>query len=983
MSDPIGLAAQYERDGNLKEAYAAYTRRAKLILQKLRVDVMFSSKDKLHTKPDETAALFRELYECLQKSEKILQSTPIAPSRPMTPTSVLSRPSSTSSLHSPSITDYAHSRRHARLPQIPLSPLVRQLLMSMHAGSVADRKLNAMVNTKPKPATLSPEAKRLYEQVKYEQQRQERTRAWIRAASAKKFSQWRPDAIARQIAIIDARLFAQVALHSDASYSAAEGGTAGEEVAGVKLCVDFHQFLTHSLAHQLIVLDPTEDLVTSYVQVADRLLHSYRDFNGFVAVCKALTCPEVRRLQRLWSRVPSRTREVLKVLEEYISPEGYYARYKSLLAEKVAEVCATVKRSEGILAVPWMEAHLEDMKANEGLSLLERCQRGAGTSGSRPDLTRSFSSSSSSRSLLEENGLDPVDLRLLGDGDLALHHWLVSRVYLTSKQLIEESIMVEPLRSGETLLVPSLTPNDSPSKTSAEAIKPIVQDIKNQPVSNATLERLATPTEFERSLQTVQEEIEASHSDSIPSAVASESSPLPKDEPAHPSPLTSQPAPATDVDATQPEDNVEPTTTDVTEPSQNNLAPALTNDVAITPVETPNETEMVAEAPDSTEPPVEAENKDATVTPNEFASENQAAVPEAPPTPELPSTPSPGPSSSLEKESELLPITSRVSAFEEEEENDDVWMGYRVAANLSNREPSASANGIEEASKALPKQQDGEDEDEEWQGYRALSNGQANEEANVVSSENVEILPATREEQEAETEAEAEAEDEEAEEEEWKGYRQMKDLSSTQPLPVEYAAREAEAEPINGAGEDVKEEEIEEDEEEWTGYHSLDNRTTLRPVEEITFANNTHDEEEEEEEWMGYRSVNYKVESPAQAHHTNDVQPPQEEENDDDDDDDDEEWTGYRPQAEPSDQIQGKEEEDEEDEEEEWTGYHPKQETPKVLENGSTNHFSISQKSEPARGDWEEDDEDSGDEEWQGYLSTKGTDNVSMHAARY
>ncbi|KAI8146893.1 RasGEF domain-containing protein [Fennellomyces sp. T-0311] len=305
---------------------------------------------------------------------------------------------------------------------------------------------------------------------------------------------WDPDVLARQIAAIDAELYSNVVLKKKWLCQLDKKQT--------KLChlVDFHRYLTHSFAHQLIFwselahnnssqvvvvppIHPKDNLVTHLVRVAYLLVHVYRDMNGFAAIMRALMLPEVRRLRKVWQTCPTRTRELYRELAQIMSPSKNHQAYHDLLRRKL-ELFHAHASTGSTIAVPWIQPHLsaiqsiikeyaadDDHRARIGeivlsspgarklsvvAALLELCK--VNTTSESADLEELSTKNSRRMSFkpihldgLRSTVIPPHDLNGLLPGDVVAHHWLVSRVYLTKDQLINESIEVEPLQPGESL----------------------------------------------------------------------------------------------------------------------------------------------------------------------------------------------------------------------------------------------------------------------------------------------------------------------------------------------------------------------------------------------------------------------------------------------------------------------------------------------------------------------------------------------------
>lgn len=387
-----------------------------------------------------------------------------------------------------------NTQANSGLPLIPLSPIAQSFIICKNAINQASEKLTEAKKVRPH---LGVDVLRGFlETVKLERHRLDTLTRKMQSVEAATALFWDSDALARQIAVIDCQLYSNVLLdkrsltHLDAD--------------GTKLVhlVDFHHYLTHSFAHQLIywaeltkpenslaaVVPPVhatkDSLVTHLIRVAYLLLHAYRDFSGFAAIMKALTAPEVKRLKKLWQPCSSRTKEMFRDLSLIISPQKNYSAYYTSLKSNVQH-----RSGSGgmMIAVPWIQPHLLSIrsivtaytagddheqhtgdivlsapgahKLNIELSILELCQHNStidAAANDFEDVPKNKRSSMAANKAIHIEGLRaaviPVtNLNHLAPGDQLTHHWLVSRVYLRRDQLINESIEVEPLRHGESI----------------------------------------------------------------------------------------------------------------------------------------------------------------------------------------------------------------------------------------------------------------------------------------------------------------------------------------------------------------------------------------------------------------------------------------------------------------------------------------------------------------------------------------------------
>ncbi|KAF9970136.1 hypothetical protein BGZ73_007260 [Actinomortierella ambigua] len=252
---------------------------------------------------------------------------------------------------------------------------------------------------------------------------------------------------------------------------------------------------------------PPPNIIAHLIRIAHILLHVYRNFNSFMAIMRTLTSPEIKRAHSVWSGVPSKTKDLFRKLVVFADEHNYAQQYREALRVKL-DAFQDVGR-DALVAVPWMRYHQEEVKAilhsymtghetRDGstdvvlsapgarklsavTALLIQCRsneanqddllhplagfdhktsknssngnNGGSSSSTNKDAQQS---SAKSREPVSVDGLRHaltpiVDLASLGNGDAALHHWLLTRPYLDKQQLIDESLEIEPLANGEEL----------------------------------------------------------------------------------------------------------------------------------------------------------------------------------------------------------------------------------------------------------------------------------------------------------------------------------------------------------------------------------------------------------------------------------------------------------------------------------------------------------------------------------------------------
>ncbi|RHZ86834.1 hypothetical protein Glove_43g22 [Diversispora epigaea] len=463
-------------NGNFKDSYNNYCKAANALLYKLSNEVDFVRKDAVKSKPGNSARLFHQLKSCVASLEDILQNRMTNGHFPSP------QPSYISDVATSILTNSNPQPLH--LPLVPFSPLTRQSIHYAHELATASQKVSAATQKSNNTKDLSPSVIKLTEEVRKQRTKLDQVNNNIQSVAESILLQWDAIKVAQQLTIIESQLYSKVDFRKDLTSKDRKNNKA-------QACMDFHRYLTNSFTHQLIIYadnsanpsrniqNPRENIIACAIKIAYFLFNVHRNFNSFAALIKALTSPEVLRIRRLWTSLPSRQNQILKELSEYIKKEdNEYKAYKKIVSQKVEEFRDAGK---GTIVIPWMQPHYEEIKTitqsytsgksgdssnfilsapgarklDSVFSFLELCQK---NEISRDDeelsVIRKTALTSRVREQINLDGTTihlPPDLSCQGFGDLGIHHWLVSRVYLTKQQLIDESIEIEPLGENEQL----------------------------------------------------------------------------------------------------------------------------------------------------------------------------------------------------------------------------------------------------------------------------------------------------------------------------------------------------------------------------------------------------------------------------------------------------------------------------------------------------------------------------------------------------
>ncbi|CAJ0829867.1 10870_t:CDS:2 [Entrophospora sp. SA101] len=480
------------RNGDLNDSYSNYLKTANALLHKLNHEVAFINRDSIKSKPHNSVYLFNRLKTCVQRLEDILQNKVILGNLSSPQPSCIS-----------DLVKKANKKISSpmHLPLVPFSPLTKKAIhyaqeLIAVTSQVAGTKQCSNDNENSHLASL----RKLNEKVRQIRSKLDQVNNQIQSIAELALLSWDADSVAQQLTIIESNLFGKIDFRNDLK-------TKDKKNSKVQACLDFHRYLTNSFTHQFIIFaensktfgNPSrlsyqrENIIAHAIRIAYYLLNVHRNFNSFAAIMKALSSLEVRRIRRLWSGLPTRMNQILKDLYIYIKKEdNEYKSYKEILVQKL-DLFREI--GQGMVVIPWIQPHYEEIKqikqsyatgkSNDSseivlsppgarkllsiYSLLEQCQSNTISQDNDDEHfnNRKVTNTPPIRSAITIDGTStvlPLDLSCLGFGNLDVHHWLVSRVYLNKQQLIDESIFIEPLSENEQ--IPYVLSNENETKIS-------------------------------------------------------------------------------------------------------------------------------------------------------------------------------------------------------------------------------------------------------------------------------------------------------------------------------------------------------------------------------------------------------------------------------------------------------------------------------------------------------------------------------------
>ncbi|KAF9436801.1 hypothetical protein BGZ76_002943 [Entomortierella beljakovae] len=543
--------AKSEQDlGDLKSAYASYLKAHDIILRILESRIIFKDHASIESSPDNYTQLIAHAQEILRRIKDIVDKSKSpatkTPSRSVSSSSLSSKQMKSSTSPSinnirPGLTSSRASQRSIatvsqlnmktkkNVPMIPISPLTKQSLVNSYALSQVNQRLDQAKQGSSSQGASSASGtrdlailRRLIEDIRIQKSKLDSVNALINSVSTSTVTSWDPDVIAKQLTVIDFQLFKDVSIPRDLV-------RADRKISAAQRCIDFETYVAHSVAHLLLLewnssrqQSPTSspasskshaavpvNAVVHMIKVANILLNVYRNFNSFMAIMRALTSPEIKRMHKSWSGVNSKTKDSFKRLVQIYQAKDSARCYREVLIQKLDAFQDVGK--DAVVAIPWMRYHMDEVKSiinsyltgyeNSGgfknpilsapgarklsavTELLTQCRTNEFNSFDHQDRDEKPgqpSANSKHREGVQIDGLKvplaPIwDLASLGSGDTALHHWLLSRPFLNKQQLIDESLEIEPLFHGEELPCYEV-PFGSDEEESASVEEDLAQD---------------------------------------------------------------------------------------------------------------------------------------------------------------------------------------------------------------------------------------------------------------------------------------------------------------------------------------------------------------------------------------------------------------------------------------------------------------------------------------------------------------------------
>ncbi|KAJ3160693.1 hypothetical protein HDU86_000452 [Geranomyces michiganensis] len=464
-------AAQLHARGKFRDSFNTYVRASNAALVHLATATEWSGQD-VTVKPDGLTELLRLARQSIDRAEEIVRACGLSITFSSSANAAGRLPA-----HAPIEHEGAFTAPFPeQVPSIPISPVTQLQWKHGHEFQKAHARYQAGQNG-PASSDLG-KLRRLLEDVRIQRAKVEELQALTESVATTPITKWRTDELARQIAIVDAALFAKVDVRRDMGRRASQLG------AAAKACMDFHLYLERIFIHAILSYSPSAHaddsaaarahVVETLVTLAHALFYQFRDLNGLCAILRAFASPEIQRLSKTWAALHPKTKDMLRDLRGAVG--GNTGREH---LELVAQILEHHYSGGGVLVVvPYLEPFVLDVEdlhnaysagmdgdkgeamlseigarsLDEVLSTLALCQ-GVG----RPDPSlgkagKAAASRSAARQGTVSHGAPvPDDLSALGIDNRGLAHWLLTRVYWSRGELWAMSMECEPAMRAEDL----------------------------------------------------------------------------------------------------------------------------------------------------------------------------------------------------------------------------------------------------------------------------------------------------------------------------------------------------------------------------------------------------------------------------------------------------------------------------------------------------------------------------------------------------
>ncbi|KXN69702.1 hypothetical protein CONCODRAFT_7860 [Conidiobolus coronatus NRRL 28638] len=493
IQDELLKADHYFNNNKLREAFNSYIQISETILYRIKDETNIIESNEILSRPINTKFILDSLSHCHKQIQNLL----------------IEKEFEQGQVKDDQVAN-KYQNEHSQFSEIliPFSPLYKLITINKQAYEVAKERIQA---AKRQNSEFSIEAwRRLAEDFRLQRKNWEDVTKQI--SSASKISMMSIDValFAKNLTQLDSMLFQKVELQSPIKFLS-NNAQSNYALA----CAHFQLYITSVVTHCIITAGyhphPTHlqraHTIQYFIRLAHHLLIQYRNFNSFSAVIQALNSPQVKRLNQVWDLVPQKYCDRLNEYLKLTSEQDRYHFYFMELNQRI-EHCQYF--GSALLVIPWMHPHFTDgqsIYSNHGsnsasdpseitlseyaLLFCKPFQSGRASptmSIGGMSSSTNFSRFRSSRMAADiESHLPPLklpsNLSSLGEQNIQISHWILTRVKPTQAQLWELSHKVQSA-SPEDLRKELPLPNTNPEPHSDSLSSSFSLDLD---VSNAEI----------------------------------------------------------------------------------------------------------------------------------------------------------------------------------------------------------------------------------------------------------------------------------------------------------------------------------------------------------------------------------------------------------------------------------------------------------------------------------------------------------------
>ncbi|KAJ1984049.1 hypothetical protein H4R34_000911 [Dimargaris verticillata] len=406
-------------------------------------------------------------------------------------------------------------------PLVPISPLTQVSILYAHSVATAAQQLaKAKRDARNNQSHTLAHLRRILDNDKIQRDRLAYINKVMGTVAQRSLTAWGPDQLARHLTLLDARLFARIDQQAICpTNSGASSLSSIADLPGASNCLDLYRYLHHTWVHELLLALSTPDglggglhhvqhTVCHVLEVARCALTTYRNANAYVVISQVLADTAIQALVAQLPSLASTLRDQLAEMNRLARDHDQWTAYRPILNRALAAPYSrnqssgdsTAVGTQGVYAIPCLALHARQLESirtaysshqpdseletpllsapgvaqwAEQTALLSACRGvpdGFVTLGLPIPLAIEDATRPARARARSPRAAGPVgfDLSQIAEPDLLVHHWLLTRPYLTTAQLGEEARQLFPslFEAQFDCTPPSLTDQESPLQNS-------------------------------------------------------------------------------------------------------------------------------------------------------------------------------------------------------------------------------------------------------------------------------------------------------------------------------------------------------------------------------------------------------------------------------------------------------------------------------------------------------------------------------------